>query len=79
MKNVVKCYKDFFDYFNALKTHCALIQPYSMEDMDMTTDYTLLGYIWDESIKKVGRLKNQQLFDEKSKLGWHKKISFRPS
>ena len=22
MKNVVKCYKDFFGYFNALKTHC---------------------------------------------------------
>ena len=21
MKNVVKCYKDFFGYFNALKTH----------------------------------------------------------
>ena len=24
MKNVVKCYKDFFDYFNALKTDCVL-------------------------------------------------------
>ena len=24
MKNVVKCYKDFFGYFNALKTHSAL-------------------------------------------------------
>ena len=24
MKNVVKCYKDFFGYFNALKTHCDL-------------------------------------------------------
>ena len=23
MKNVVKCYKDFLGYFNALKTHCA--------------------------------------------------------
>ena len=23
MKNIVKCYKDFFGYFNALKTHCA--------------------------------------------------------
>ena len=22
MKNVVKCYKHFFGYFNALKTHC---------------------------------------------------------
>ena len=22
MKNVAKCYKDFFGYFNALKTHC---------------------------------------------------------
>ena len=22
MKNIVKCYKDFFGYFNALKTHC---------------------------------------------------------
>ena len=22
MKNDVKCYKDFFGYFNALKTHC---------------------------------------------------------
>ena len=22
MKNVVKCYKDFFGYFIALKTHC---------------------------------------------------------
>ena len=22
MKNVVKCYKDFFGYFNALKTNC---------------------------------------------------------
>ena len=22
IKNVVKCYKDFFGYFNALKTHC---------------------------------------------------------
>ena len=22
MKNVVKCYKEFFGYFNALKTHC---------------------------------------------------------
>ena len=22
MKNVVKCYKDFFGYFNPLKTHC---------------------------------------------------------
>ena len=21
MKNIVKCYKDFFGYFNALKTH----------------------------------------------------------
>jgi len=25
MKNVVKCYKDFFGYFNALKTHCELL------------------------------------------------------
>ena len=25
MKNVVKCYKHFFCYFNALKTHCDLI------------------------------------------------------
>ena len=25
MKNVVKYYKDFFGYFNALKTHCDLI------------------------------------------------------
>ena len=24
MKNVVKCYKDFFGYFNALKTHSDL-------------------------------------------------------
>ena len=24
MKNVVKCYKDFFGYFNALKTHSEL-------------------------------------------------------
>ena len=24
MKNFVKCYKDFFGYFNALKTHCVL-------------------------------------------------------
>ena len=24
MKNVVKCYKDFFGYLNALKTHCDL-------------------------------------------------------
>ena len=25
MKNIVKCYKDFFGYFNALKTHCDLL------------------------------------------------------
>ena len=25
MKNVVKCYKDFFGYFNALKTHSVYI------------------------------------------------------
>ena len=25
MKNIVKCYKDFFGYFNALKTHCVLV------------------------------------------------------
>ena len=25
MKNVVKCYKDFFGYFNDLKTHCEII------------------------------------------------------
>ena len=24
MKNIVKCYKDFFGYFNALKTHCVI-------------------------------------------------------
>ena len=27
MKNVVKCYKDFFGYFNALKTRSELIAP----------------------------------------------------
>ena len=26
MKNVVKCYKDFFGYFNALKTHCTVMR-----------------------------------------------------
>ena len=26
MKNVVKCYKDFFGYFNALKTHSETAQ-----------------------------------------------------
>ena len=26
LKNVVKCYKDFFGYFNALKTHCVGVQ-----------------------------------------------------
>ena len=25
MKNVVECYKDFFGYFNALKTHCEVL------------------------------------------------------
>ena len=25
MKNVVKCYKEFFGYFNALKTHCVFL------------------------------------------------------
>ena len=29
-ENVVKCYKDFFGYFNALKTHCD--QAISLED-----------------------------------------------
>ena len=28
MKNVVKCYKHFFRYFNALKTHCAMQAAY---------------------------------------------------
>ena len=27
MKKVVKCYKDFFGYFNALKTHCDILIP----------------------------------------------------
>ena len=26
MKNVVKCYKDFFPYFKALKTNCVFLQ-----------------------------------------------------
>ena len=26
MKNIVKCYKDFFGYFNALKTHSATLE-----------------------------------------------------
>ena len=25
MKNVDKCYKDFFGYFNALKAHCGVV------------------------------------------------------
>ena len=33
MKNVVKCYKDFFGYFNALKTHSA---PLSIRSPDLS-------------------------------------------
>ena len=29
MNNVVKCYKDFFGYFNALKTHCVNVIHFS--------------------------------------------------
>ena len=36
MKNVVKCYKDFFGYFNALKTHSdEKTKPYKCPNCDV--------------------------------------------
>ena len=34
MKNVVKCYKDFFGYFNALKTHCGNVASFPVVALD---------------------------------------------
>ena len=52
MKNVVKCYKDFFPYFKALKTNCASVQnKLAMVRLDfpylLTTDFDGPDYIQD--------------------------------
>ena len=44
MKNVVKCYKDFFGYFNALKTHSVLSSNQDFESLNLVTAYSLIKY-----------------------------------
>ena len=47
MKNVVKCYKDFFGYFNALKTHSELILVSFLQNHDslQTSLFIQIGHM----------------------------------
>ena len=59
MKNVVKCYKQFFCYFNTLKTHCVMPKCFFIQ-----RTFTLLSEI------SVVHIIPLVLIDKKSISGW---------
>ena len=69
MKNVVKCYEDFFSYFNALKTHCDLIK---FVFLDYTPDASGVHDVTEEYARTLEKTKDfapicvQEMFSAKT-------------
>jgi hypothetical protein len=70
MKNVVKCYKHFFGYFNALETHSEEHLYNSLQE-PRTRYQELSQGLWSFRYFEIWRGKTQKINEEKSIQYWY--------